>query len=187
MGQGVVDGVIPGISGAIQTDRPHPGFLQLFKRSSDVHDFRDAYMRDGTGRRLRRGPSQSRRPSALPDDPIDAGGISGPQDGADVLWVFDAIQDNDQRHVGGRANEVGDAIGLGFLDLSNHALVHSPAGIALERVDRHVTDRHPAFPGEFHHVCDPAAGAPRDADFPDAPRTKRLQDGIDTEDDRPSA
>jgi len=57
-------------------------------------------MRQRAGRGLGRSTTARRRSAILNDHAIDAGRISGPQYRAEVLRIFDAVEDNDQRRAG---------------------------------------------------------------------------------------
>jgi hypothetical protein len=68
----------------------------------------------------------------LSHDPMRARRVDGPQDGADVVRIFDAVQDDDERRALGGGDEFLDAEPICVANVSDNALVCAALREAIE-------------------------------------------------------
>lgn len=95
-GDGEIDCVVHRVGVVGHSNRPDAESLQLVKSASDIDDLRDLHVRHRARGSLCGGPAQRRGAPRLKDYSIDASRVGRPQDGAEVMGIFDAIQHDDQ-------------------------------------------------------------------------------------------
>ena len=95
-----IDGVVALRRIPREANRPDAELFQLLDRARDVHLGRDRHVRHGARRRFRGDAVERRRMPRLPHDAVRTRRIDGPQDGADVVRILDAVEHDEQRRRG---------------------------------------------------------------------------------------
>jgi hypothetical protein len=70
----------------------------------------------------------------LTDDAVRARGVDGPDDRADVVRIFNAVEHDDERRPFRTGNEILDVQPVHAAQIGDHALMGAPAGKAIEFV-----------------------------------------------------
>ena len=78
----------------------------------------------------------------LTDHSARARGIDRPQNRPDIVRIFDAVEDHDQRWRRAAADQIRDPVAIGRLQLRDDALVHAAFCGAIEIAGRHAPNRH---------------------------------------------
>ena len=181
-----VDRVIRRRSFTGQTDGPNAGGLQVLERPGDVDDLGDPDMGKGAGGCLGGRTSERRRAAALDDDSVDAGGIRGPQDGAKVLGIFNAVENDDQRDMR-IAYEIVDAVVLQALDVRSDTLMDALPGLPIENLSGDLANAHTVFAREGQKLTGAiaflTAETSRHTNARDASGAKRFEHRVNPVDD----
>ena len=124
-------GVI-GRAALVEAQYPDVGFLHLFQGADEVGDAGDADVLGGSGGRFGDGCGDGRGAAFGEDNSVDSGAIGGADESAEIVWVFDAIEGEEEAVLlrlallGGE--EIFDGEEGSLADHGNGALVGVSAG-----------------------------------------------------------
>src|SRR5262249_6679937 len=159
---------IPGPS--LDSDYPYAAVFQLIYQWNQIVHSRDPHIFDRAGRSLRHRFVQSGGAVFGDEDAVNSSALARPQNGAQVMRVFDAIEQHDQR---GIAHRIQNLLGLDVSvlpierrDESDHALVIRGARQVVQNAPVSLFDRHPRATRGFDQFVQPRwAPARRDQNF----------------------
>src|SRR5512134_1379546 len=96
---------------------PHSGLFQCFDQTREIADTSDQHMIERARRYFGDHGSQPRRPAFRYENTMDAGCFGSPQDCAQVVRIFDAIKNYEERRLAAGSSPFKNlfraAIGLG--------------------------------------------------------------------------
>jgi hypothetical protein len=116
---------------------------------------------------------------------MHAGRISGAQNRAQVVWIFDTVQYDEQRRPLGPSDQFIQAVIWCRLEISDDALMHAAKRVALKRVLWNPTNPNTLLSCQRHDLGYTPSAPPPDPHFFDSTGAQRLQDGVDTVNDHP--
>jgi hypothetical protein len=93
---GQIELIVVGCTTLVETDDPEILTLELFERPHQVDYARDAKVLSSTGAGLDGYGTQGRRSPLRQHHTVDSGAVGYAQESAQVLWVFDAIEGEEQ-------------------------------------------------------------------------------------------
>ena len=139
---GKVDFVVGAVTALVEAIYPEAGLLEFFQGAADVGDACDREILEGAGGGAGHGLGE-RRGTAFPNhNGIGAGGMGGAHNGAEVVRIFDAIEDDEQARVisGGNGIEVHIFVrgAEGHDALMSDSLCGAIEGFARLEADRHL-------------------------------------------------
>ena len=115
---------------------------------------------------------------------MNARGVSGSKNRAEVMWILDAVEDDDQGGTTGIANQFFNAVINGYVvNVSDDALMNTALGEAIKQMGIDPLHLHAALGGHREQFVHPAAPALANANDRDASGTQGLQHRIDAVDD----
>ena len=84
--------VVRMVAALVQTINPVTAFFQIFERAVDVSDAHHRQTGEGSGGRSRHDVGQAGGAAFGNDDGRGSGGMRGANDGAQVMWILDAVE-----------------------------------------------------------------------------------------------
>ncbi len=112
----------------VEADDPDVFALEVFEGANEVHDAGDAEVFCGSCGGFGGNCAQGRGTAFGHDDGIDTGAVSGAEESAEILRVFNAVEGQDEAGVAGRFEDVFDGQELLGADDGDYALVGGGAG-----------------------------------------------------------
>ena len=92
--------------------------LQLTEALSDIADLSDADVRSGAGRSFFDGGVQRNRSMLRDEHAVDAGGVGGAEDCAEIMRVLNFVEQDDERRLVERAGVLENVVDGGIFDWS---------------------------------------------------------------------
>ena len=142
----------------VEADKPVACLFEFFHCPYEIGDFGDGKVRQSSGGRTRDRIREARRTALRDDHAMHASGQRGTDDGAEIVRIFDAVEQNDQplatfRMVGAVENVV-EGGGRSRGGDSDDPLVVPRVGQTIELPAILETDGDAAFAREFHDAFD---------------------------------
>ena len=97
---GPVIGVVVDGAALVEADAPDVLLLELLEGADEIDDAGDAYVFGGAGGGFDGDGAKGRRTSLRENDTVDASSVSGAQERAEVLGIFDAVKGEQEAGVG---------------------------------------------------------------------------------------
>ena len=129
---------VVGGAALVETEDPNVVLLELLEGADEIGDAGDADVLGGPGGGFGDGAGDGGRAALGENDAVDTSSVGGAEEGAEVVWVFDAVEGEEEAvlAVGFRGEEVFDGEELALADDGEDALVGVGAGEAGELVAR---------------------------------------------------
>jgi len=161
--------------------------LQRLERAREVRHLRDRHPLAGAGRSFDRRGREAGAVVLRDDDEVDAEAVGDAENGAEVLRVGDAVEDEDER----RRLPIDDVVEVGVRplgDVGDDTVVHAASGQAVDLLRRHLPHRHARALRLGDGALQLRAVLARHADVVHAVRMRaqRLEHGIESVDDHRS-
>ncbi len=128
-GQGPIHLIVIDRAAFVDSINPVAACFEIFEGAVDVGDARDGQVFQGTGGGFCDRFCEADRSPFGDDDSVGSGGMRGTDDGAQIVWIFDAIENYDEAGIGGYFVEFGILRGGAE---SDDALVRIAAGETAE-------------------------------------------------------
>lgn len=156
-GARIFDIAVELVAALVQAVNPKVLLLEFFKSVGDIADTNNGEMLERTGRGFGHRFGESRGPALGNEDCCRAGCVRGANDCAEVMRIFDAVEDDEELRVLQNLVEIAIALGCAERD---HALVSGVVRNAIEHLAGFEAQWYGAFSAQVYNFLEPCSPSP---------------------------